>query len=92
MAWDVLLDLAKVLGLPLALSLVAVWALVTGRVVPKTTHDAMILARDDQIRELRERNERTEESEKKYLDALLAGTRGLEQATSIINKDRQRRS
>ena len=69
-SWDAFLELAKVLGLPLALSLAAVWALATDRVVTKKMHDKIVAHRDDQIRELHERNGRTEEREQKYLDAL----------------------
>lgn len=82
MSWDALSELVKVLGLPLTLALIGVWALATGRVIPRSTHEATLKDRDDQIQKLEAR-------EQMLLDMLLPATRGLEQATAALREKRK---
>ncbi len=47
--WDLFVETAKVLGLPLAMALWAVWAFATDRVVTKRAYDDMVKEKDRQI-------------------------------------------
>lgn len=62
---------------------VAVWAFATGRVVARSTHDAIIKDRDEQI-------EKLERREQKLFDLALTGTRGLEQAATALKAEKRR--
>ena len=45
--WDIFLETAKLLGIPVALVMVAVIALYTGQVVPKKTVDKLLNMKDE---------------------------------------------
>lgn len=53
--WDVFIEVSKVVGIPLAMAFVAIWAFATGLVVTRKSYDDMVTAKDAQI--LRERDQ-----------------------------------
>lgn len=55
MAWDAFIETSKIIGIPLTMAIVAIWAFATGLVVTRKSYDDMVQEKNAQI--LRERDQ-----------------------------------
>lgn len=83
MDWALVWEGARVLGIPLTMALIAVWALATGQVVAKSTLERELKYRDDRIGE-----ERREKREAQRL--ALSSTKALEQLAVALRDERSK--
>ena len=86
------LELGKVVGIPLAMAIIALGAFYSGRIYSRAAWEDLKQAHREAIAERDEQIQKLERRERELFEIALMGTRAIETATTALKDQRQRRS